>query len=74
MDSSQSKLPNPGIEKAVEERLQAFEIDDRHQMQETDYVYVDRHSAQTMSKHPQTVSVDAVEEWKKTLLEDPKVR
>ena len=74
MGASQSKLPEPVVQKELAERLQALEVKDVHHESDKDYVYINKEQKLSTSKYSSTVSINAAEQWEKELLEDPKVR
>lgn len=76
MGANQSRTQEPALnnEKLVIERLRALQIKD-HLSEDLEYVHIDNEKRpRKLSSQSPELSVSAVEQWEKTLLQDPKNR
>lgn len=80
MGSQQSRPSDAAIQEKLLERLHALQVKDERSVNEKDgYVFVDSANrtssrGQPTVAHKQDVSSEAISEWEKELMEDPKVR
>ncbi|KAF2003685.1 peptidase C1B, bleomycin hydrolase [Amniculicola lignicola CBS 123094] len=77
MGSAQSKPSDAAIQAKLLERLQALRVKEDRPIDEKDYVYIEGSPRTRQSAplaHKQDVSMSAIGEWEKELMEDPKNR